>query len=73
MRPTSSCISNNVDKYRLVCNQLDKLGYQYPVLPDSLPLTEELVKDLINYKEELIHCKHVIKELEKVRICFIIG
>ncbi|XP_023719195.1 centrosomal protein of 135 kDa isoform X2 [Cryptotermes secundus] len=56
-------------RYRALRNHLDKLGYQYPLAVESLPLVERLVSDLLHTTERLRHYKELAqKSFEESRI-----
>lgn len=50
------------DRYRALRNRLDKLGYQYPLVVESLPLVERLVSDLLHTTERLRHYKELAQK-----------
>lgn len=61
--------TNNLDRYRYVNYQLQKLGYKQLLSPGSLPLLEEIIRDLQVLKEEVELYKQLIKKVDKVKCC----
>lgn len=54
-------------KYTLIRNQLNKLGYRQLLVPDSTPLVEKLLADLVQTTASLEKYKKIAKEALEVR------